>query len=358
MNFNDETFLGEIDAAAREDAFSGIVAIHQDGQEQLVRCFGLANRAHQVPVTAQTRFGIASGSKAFTALAAMRLVEAGALTLEGPLRRWLGDDLPLVDERVTLEELLTHTSGIGDYLDEGGDGEITDYILKTPVHQLVTAEDFLPELDGHAQREAPGETFRYNNGGFMVAALVIERASGEPFQDVVAREVLERAGLEHTAYERSDRLPADVALGYIEDEGNWNNVLHLPVRGGGDGGAITSVADLDRFWRAFADGRIVGLDFVAEMTRARHDVPDEGLRYGLGFWRHETGPQWIIEGYDAGVSFRSTFDPETRVTATVMGNTAEGAWPVIGAVAERLFPDVYPDADDAQGAIEEPGEGA
>ncbi|MFW7414137.1 serine hydrolase domain-containing protein [Demequina sp. SO4-18] len=329
-----------IDAAAREGDFSGVVAIHKDGRGVLTRAFGYAHRGHQVPVTPQTRFGIASGSKAFTALAAVRLVEDGALTLEAPVRRWLGEDLPLVDESVTLEMLLSHTSGIGDYLDEDGDSEISDYVLTRPVHSLVTAEDFLPELEGHAQREAPGETFRYNNAGFVVAALLIERAAGRPFQDVVAREVFARAGLAETAYERSDRWPGDAALGYLEATGDWTNVLHLPVRGGGDGGAVTSAADLDRFWRALADGRIVSLDFAAEMTRARHDVPDEGMRYGMGFWRHASGPQWIIEGYDAGVSFRSTFDPDTRVTATVMGNTSEGAWPVIGAVAERLFPDV------------------
>ena len=213
-------------------------------------------------------------------------------------------------------------------------------MLSQPVHRLVAAEDYLPEIDGHEQRETPGGVFRYNNAGFVVASLVIERAAGEPFQDFVAREVFARAGVENTAYERSDRLPADVALGYMEAAGDWTNVLNLPVRGGGDGGAVTSAADLDRFWRAFAAGSIVGLDMVAEMTRARHDVPDENMRYAMGFWRHATGPQWIIEGYDAGVSFRSTFDPQTRLTATVLGNTPEGAWPVIGAVAQRLFPDV------------------
>lgn len=339
MRIDDPELADAIDVAAREDDFSGLVSVHRDGERMLARAYGYAHRAHQVPVTPLTRFGIASGSKAFTALAAVRLVESGTLSLEAPVRRWLGDDLPLVDESVTLEELLTHTSGIGDYLDESGDADISEYVLTRPVHTLVTAEDFLPELEGHAQQEVPGETFRYNNGGFMVAALIIERASGEPFQDVVAREVFARASLVETAHERSDRWPGDVALGYLEETGDWTNVLHLPVRGGGDGGAVTSAADLDRFWRAFADGRIVSLDFAAEMTRARHDVPDEDMRYGMGFWRHPTGPQWIIEGYDAGVSFRSTFDPETRVTATVFGNTSEGAWPVIGAVAARLFPD-------------------
>ncbi len=354
MRKSDVELAEFFDQAARDGGFSGVVAVHEDGAPRVVRCYGYAHRGHQVPINPQTRFGIASGSKAFTALGAMRLVERGVLSLEAPVRRWLGDDLPLIDERVTLEELLTHTSGIGDYIDE--DGEISAHVLTQPAHRLVTAADYLPELAGREQQEAPGDVFRYNNAGFVVAALVVERAAGEPFQEFVAREVFARAKLEHTAYERSDRLPGDVALGYLEATGDWTNVLHLPVRGGGDGGAVTSAADLDRFWRAFAAGSIVGLDFAAEMTRARHDVSDENMRYGMGFWRHPTGAQWIIEGYDAGVSFRSTYDPETHVTATVLGNTSEGAWPVIGALAEQLFPDVV-DPVDQVSALEEPGEG-
>ncbi|WP_084039557.1 serine hydrolase [Demequina sp. NBRC 110053] len=336
-----DSWRADLDRAIAEAHFSGVVAVHSGdphsgGERVLTRTVGWAHRAHQVPVTPDTRFGMASGSKAFTALAAMRLVAGGDLALDAPVRTWLGGDLPLIDDRVTLRHLLTHTSGIGDYLDEEAGGEVTDYVLTLPVHRLVTAEDFLPELDGHPQREAPGETFRYNNGGFMVAALVIERAAGRPFQDVVADEVFARAGLTATAFERSDRLPGDVALGYLEDEGDWTNVLHLPVRGGGDGGAVTSIDDLDAFWRALAGGRIVEPAVVADMTRARHDVPSEGLRYGMGFWRHATGDPWLIEGYDAGVSMRSTFDPATGVTASVLANTAEGAWPVIEVVA-RLF---------------------
>lgn len=325
-----------VEAAIARGAFSGVIAVHQDGQRVWSRAEGWAHRAHRVPITPQTRFAIASGSKAFTALAAMRLVELGMLDLTASIRPWLGEDLPEIDAGVTLEHLLSHTSGIGDYLDEDAGGSLTDYVLTRPVHTLVTAEDYLPELAGHPQRDTPGAVFRYNNGGYVVASVVVERAAGKVFQAVVEEQVLSRAGTLSTAYERSDMLPADVALGYLEPEGDWTNVLHLPVRGGGDGGAVTGADDLDRFWRALAEGRVVSDDAVAEMTRPRHHVPEEGMRYGMGFWRHAHGPAWIIEGCDAGVSFRSTFDPETRTTVSVLGNTSEGAWPVIGAL-EPLF---------------------
>ena len=153
-----------------------------------------------------------------------------------------------------------------------------------------------------------------------------------PFHDLVAREVCDRAGLTDTAFLRSDDLPADTALGYLFDEGNRTNVLHLPVRGNGDGGIYTTADDLHRFWQAFTAGRIVAPATVAEMVRPRHDVPAEGLRCGMGFCLHATGPSLVLEGYDAGVSFRSAHDPQTRTTVSVFGNSSEGAWRVIAAL--------------------------
>ena len=84
------------------------------------------------------------------------------------------------------------------------------------------------------------------------------------------------------------------------------NTLHLPVLGNGDGGAFTTADDLHRFWLALLAGRIVSRETVDRMTQPRHDVPDENMRYGMGFWMHRTHPALILEGYDAGASFRST----------------------------------------------------
>ena len=84
------------------------------------------------------------------------------------------------------------------------------------------------------------------------------------------------------------------------------------------------------------DGRIVSPETLAEMTRPRFDVPAEHKRYGMGFWLGRRSSSLILEGYDAGASFRSTHDPTTRTTVTVLGNTSEGAWPVIFALADAM----------------------
>lgn len=322
-----------LEAAIAKESFSGVLAIDQNAEQLLTRCEGFAHRALEIPNTRRTRFAIASGSKTFTALAVMRLIEDGVFTLDTPVRSILSEDLPLIDDRVTIEHLLTHTSGIGDYIDEEADWDAADYVLSVPVHTLADTEAFVAVIDGFPQAFEPGEKFTYCNGGYVVLAVVAQRASGREFHELVETEVCERAGLANTAFLRSDDLPADAALGYLFADGNRTNVLHLPVQGNGDGGIYSTADDMHTFWQAFVNGRIVTPETVAEMTRPRSDVPSEGLRYGMGVYLGGSGPELVMEGYDAGVSFRSTYDPTTNTTASVLGNSSEGAWPIVFLLA-------------------------
>lgn len=325
-----DTVRGTLEAAARERRLSGVVAIDVGDEHVYQACFGFADRAHGVPTTRATRFALASGSKIMTALAVLRLVEDGTLRLSDPVRPILGVDLPRIDDAVTIEHLLGHTSGIGDYLDEDGAWEASDYVLPVPVHTLADTESFVPVVDGYPQVSPPGARFAYNNGGYIVLAVIVDRLVDEGFHAFVEQQICARVGLDKTSYLRSDDLPGDAALGYLFDDGNRTNVLHLPVRGNGDGGIFSTVNDLHAFWLALIEGRIVDRELVATMLQPRHDVPAEGLRYGLGCWLHASGPAVLVEGYDAGVSMRSIHDPASRTTATVLANTSEGAWGVAG----------------------------
>ena len=113
-----------LDALIAEKDFSGVVRVDRAGETVLERAAGFAHRAYRVPMTVDTRLAIASGSKAFTALVVLSLAAEGALPLTTRVRELLGDDLPLVDDRVTVEHLLAHRSGIGDYLDENAGYQI------------------------------------------------------------------------------------------------------------------------------------------------------------------------------------------------------------------------------------------
>ncbi len=300
------------------------------------RVYGLAHRGYGVPNTADTRFAVASGGKGFTALAVMSLVEEGVLRLDGTAREHLGADLPLVPDDVTIEQLLAHRSGIGDDLDEDDDLAPDAYVLKRPVHEYTDVEVFVPELDGFAPKFAPGERFSYCNGGFVVLALVAQRASGRSYHDLVRERVIAPAGLVDTEILRSDEPGPRTATHYLDETGPRTSVLHLPVLGSGDGGICTTAADLRTFWTALLAGRIVPRERVAEMVRPHSEVPEEGMRYGLGVWLAPEGDVVHLIGGDAGVSFRSAHDPGTDVTWSVLGNSSNGAWPVARAVMEVL----------------------
>jgi CubicO group peptidase (beta-lactamase class C family) len=326
-----------LDAGLRA-TFSGVVRVDRGGEPELAAAYGLADRRHAVRMTLDTRLGLASGAKTLTALAVMGLVERQVLDLATTARSLLGDDLPLVADDVTVEHLLAHESGIGDYLDEDELDSMNDHVLPVPVHELATTEDYLRVLDGHPMVSAPGERFSYNNGGYVLLALLAERASGVPFHDLVEDLVCGPAGMTHTAFLRSDELPGDAATGYLDAEGLRTNVLHLPVRGSGDGGVYSTVGDLHAFWDALYAGRIVPLDRLAEMVRPRTDWPEEQRRYGLGFHLSATGDGVFLEGSDAGVSFASVHLPGARLTWTVISNCTDAAWPVLRLLREHLGP--------------------
>ncbi len=208
--------------------------------------------------------------------------------------------------------------------------------MTVPVHELATTEDYLRVLDGHAPKFAAGERFSYCNGGYVVLALIAERVSGVPFPDLVSERVCAPAGMDDTAFLRSDELPARAAIGYLAVDGLRSNVLHLPVRGSGDGGIYSTVADMHALWAAFFAGRIVSDEWVKEMTRPRRTAGSDAARYGMGFWLHPTSAVVWLEGYDAGVSFRTTHDPATNVTHTVVANWSDGAWPAVRAIDQLL----------------------
>jgi CubicO group peptidase (beta-lactamase class C family) len=325
-----------LDAAAERTGFCGVVQVDRSGEIELRAAYGCADRAHRAPNKVETQFAIASGSKGFTALAVMSLVERATLELSTTARSLLGEDLPLIADDVTVEHLLAHRSGIGDYLDEDAIGDVNGYVMTVPVHELVTTGQFLPMLAGHDTRFPAGARFAYNNGGYVVLALVAERASGVGYHELVRTLVCEPAGLVDTAFLRSDELPGRAALGYLGVDGLRTNVFHLPVLGNGDGGIYSTAADLSAFWTSLFAGRIVSPERVADMVRPHSDWPEEDRRYGLGFHLDATGDGVWLEGYDAGVSFASRHQPSSALTCTVISNWSEGAWPIIKLLDDRL----------------------
>jgi len=326
----------ELDDLARSTAFSGVVRVDRADEVELATAYGLAERRWGIPNELGTRFSIASGTKGLTALAVISLIEGGELSLETTARSILGADLPLIADDVTVEHLLAHRSGIGDYLDEADGLDPRDLESTVPVQTLDSTEAYLPALDGYATLFPAGTDFAYSNAGFVVVALIAERVTGVRFEELVRTRVCEPAGMRETAFHRSDELPEGVATGYLDVEGFRTNVFRVPLLGGGDGGAFSTAADVRALWSAFFAGRIVPAGWVTEMTRPRSVDARGGSRYGLGFWLDPVGDAVSLEGSDVGVSFRSVHDPGSDRTIVVLSNTTEGAWPMAELLEARF----------------------
>ncbi len=325
-------------AVADEQGFSGVVRVDLADGSRFEHAAGFADRRCGVEFATETSTAIASGTKTFTALTVLALVERGILRLDTTARSLLGTDLPLIHDAVTVADLLAHRSGIGDYYDEDELGEITDYVLAIPPHRLDSQEAYLAVLDGWPQVSPPGDRFSYNNGGFVVLGLLAERAAGRPFADLVTELVCRPADLESTRFVRSDSLPSGTATGYLHRDGMQTNALHIPLVGGGDGGLYSTVADIHRLWSALVEGRVVSSEMFDEMTTRRSFSDDREAAYGFGVWLDPV-TDWVrLEGYDAGISFRSWHQRSTGVTHTVIGNWSDAAWPVSRALAEILGP--------------------
>ena len=156
---------------------------------------------------------------------------------------------------MTVEHLLAHRSGIGDYLDEDLHDDVGAYVSVGPGAHPADRGG-LPRCArrGIPRSLAPGERFSYNNGGYVLLALLAERAAGVRYDELVRTLVCEPAGMADTGFLRSDELPGDAALGYLTVDGARTNVLHAPVLGVGDGGAYSTAADFSSFWEVFYGG--------------------------------------------------------------------------------------------------------
>jgi len=328
----DVTFA-QLDHDAQAHDFSGVVRVQRRGEVIVEFACGHSDRANGRANNLETRFAVASGTKALTALTIMSLIESGAFTLDTTLRSLVLGDLPHVDEAVTIDHLLTHRSGVGDYLDEAAGGDVDDHVLgPLSAHTLETARDYLSLLNAHEQQSPPGERFAYNNSGFVMLSLVVDTATGS-YHQAVRDQVFTRAAMPDAGFFRTDDLPANTALGYLAN--GRSNVFHLPVIGMGDGGAFLTLDDTTAFWDAFLTGGIVSLESVAAMT-AEVSVYNDTRSYGRGFWLGPDADHVWIEGMDAGVSFQSGVFRDSDVRYSVLSNTSSGAWPLVKAIRDAI----------------------
>lgn len=322
-----------LDKLVRDNDFSGCVTVTDGTKTMLEECRGLAERRFNVPVDRQTKFHIGSMNKMFTAVAIAQLVEAGKLSWEDTLALRVPEYPDQASaEKITVWQLLHHTSGLGDFL-------VPELYERR--ENFVDPEDFLGLIARQPKVGEPGAGWSYSNAGFMLLGRIIENVSGEGYSDYIQRHVFAPAGMTASGYDRVDDIVPGLAVGYYR-EGPFSTVwksdwLKVPYAGGPAGGGYSTNADLVRFSAALRTGKLVQSATLAKMFA--DPVPAGPGGYAAGFGdrashgRHIRGHAGGIEGTDANLAIVW----ETGATVALTSNQGPGqSWLFAERIADLL----------------------
>ena len=338
-----------IDAAALRDwldeaDFSGVVHIARNDDPPLTIARGFADRAGRITNGPETRFGTASTTKLMTGLAVARLVDRGTLSYDSRLV----DVLPAVvrpthlGDAVTIGHLLSHTSGVADYIDELEGPPYETLWEAVPPGHVKAARDLVPLFRDLAPWASPGVEVRYNNAAFVLAGLAIEATTGERYPEIVAREVFGPLGMSRSGFWPLDGVEPDLAVGYLPPDPDgvlgvpretWQTNAHaLPVMGQPDGGAQSTATDLVRLLDGLTGRGDVGSRYLRPATRSLmlgpHAMdPRNGARYGYGVVHAGDGDAARLGhgGDDPGFACRAYAFPALGLRVVVLSNVTEGA---------------------------------
>ncbi len=307
--------------------FSGTVLVTRGDATLFSGCYGWANRADKVPVTTRTRFGLASITKMFTAVATVSLMAENRLPYDTPVVELLPAERrpSTLRDDVTVHHLLTHTSGMADYFDEETEDDYSRLWATRPSYAMRTTADFLPLFADLPPYTAPGVAWRYSNAGYIMLGLLIEELSAQPYPVVVSERVFAPAGMADSGFLALDEVHPDVATGYSRPSvpgGPWrSNIYSVPALGGPDGGALATAADVDRFLRYYANGELLSPDLRDLMlTPCATGAMGGEYGYGVHLLSGPAGALWGHDGGDPGVEAIAYHLPERGLNVIALCN--------------------------------------
>jgi CubicO group peptidase (beta-lactamase class C family) len=321
-----EQLRAYLDRLARRDAFSGSVMLAKGGKPLFSAAHGEANKDFAVKNTVDTKFNLGSMNKMFTSVAIMQLVEAGKLSLDDTLGKFLsaGSMHSDVLSKVRVKHLLTHTSGLRSYFSPRWDS------LSRSMFRSV--DDWMALVKDETLAFEPGTRWAYSNTGMLVLGKVIEAASGKDYFQYVRERIFQPSGMTGTDSYELDLVTRNLAVGYEREETPAgpryrNNIFQHVIRGGPAGGGYSTVGDLTRFAVALQAGKLVSRDGVRLLTTAKPEVssPD----YGFGFGIIDGGRIVGHSGGFEGISAQLDIYLVDGYTVAVLANYGGAAQPVI-----------------------------
>ncbi len=311
-----------LEQTALETEFSGVISVFKQASTVFNKAFGYRDIKNRLPNTTNTKFGIASGTKGFTALGIGVLVDQGVLSLETNVGKIDPEYTGFIDEQATIQHLLTHTSGIYDYYDEEIEQDFEHFSVEIPWCELETPSDYFPLFKNKAMKFHPGERYSYSNGGYVFLGMIIEKLTGMLYRDFMNEYILKAASMHTSGFYAFNDLPENTANGYLEDR-RTTNIYHLPLRGGGDGGMYTTTDNLLSFWDSLFSNRILSAE-LTETYLSTHYAFDDTDGFGCGFYKRLDDSMYSIMGGDAGFGFDSRCLVQEKLTINILSNITNG----------------------------------
>jgi CubicO group peptidase (beta-lactamase class C family) len=321
-----------VDTGCSAERFSGAVLVASGDTVLIQKACGEASRRYHVPNTPGTLFNIGSMDKMFTAVAAMQLVEAGKVSLDATLDCYLDASWldPAVAQKVTVWQLMTHTSGLSP--------DVAGQLEDLPRDRYRELNDYKPLMRSAHLAFAPGSRFAYSNTGMLFLGAVVAQASGEDYFEYVRQHVFRPAGMTSTGSFAADDPVEHLAVGYSPVPGTaygWReNSVRNFLRGMPAGGSYSTVGDLHRFARALQSGKLLSQASVRRLWA------DPGRNnYGAGF---ETGDGAVghVVGHSGlfyGVSTRMRLYLESGYVVVVLANVDRAAPPLLDAIEGQIL---------------------
>ncbi len=303
-------------ALSEKGAFSGVVLLARNGTPFFLEAYGSADRDFGVPNRKDTKFNLGSINKIFTQAAIAQLAAAGKLSLSDTIRKHLPDYPNPAADRITIQQLLTMTSGLGDIFGKKYDA--------TPKARLRTLADFLPLFVDEPLLFEPGTSRRYSNAGYVVLGLIIEKASGQGYHDYVREHLFRPAGMKDTDAYAQDAIVPNRAVGYTRETGGDApsrpdaplrvNIYALPAVSSSAGGGYSTAADLLAFDQAMRANRLLSPEWTDWFYSGKEHPPAPGAP------APQRGGGFGFAGGTAGVNAVLECDLDTGATIVVLSN--------------------------------------
>lgn len=293
------------------------LAVIQHGKVVLKRNFGLASLQYQVPVTGTSLFSINSATKAFAGVAVMQLVQEGKIDLAAPIGQYL-TDLPVAWRAVTVTQLLNHTSGLPDVLDQRS-GKLVGP-LPDDADAAWTA---VQALDGEAP---PGQRYRYNQTNYVLLAQLIERLGGQPFTTFIQRRQFDVAGMRHSGFGDAKDVVANKASPYVLNRGGngYRNVIEdFPVFMRAGAGINSNAGELANWLIALQSGRLLAPASVERLWQPTSLNDGKPAPWALGWPTIGRDGHRAVAGIGGGRSAFYVY-PNNGLAVIILSNLAGG----------------------------------